>query len=1183
MNNQSSAAAVVVCFGVVFGMVGAAAPANAQGGAVISVPSGGDLQAAINAAAPGDTIQLAPGATYVGNFVLPKKTGTAFVTIRTAPDTRQPRDGVRVQPSHAPALARLRSGNADPAITTATGAHHYRLMLLEFAPNTDGFGEIVQLGQTDNTQTSLSQVPYSLRLDRLYIHGDPIVGQKRGIALNSASTEIVNCYISDIKAVGQDSQAIAAMNGPGPYLIENNYLEAAAENFMAGGVDPLIPNLIPSDITFRYNYLFKPLKWRDPIVPTPTNVAAVAGAGSLPAGTYAYRVVALRAASNSPTAQSAPSAEVSVTLTGTGGVTVSWSAVTKAVSYLVYGRLPGSATQFWTTTSTSFTDNGAAGSAGSPGAGTLWSVKNIFELKNARRVVVQGNVMEFNWKAAQPGFAIVLTPRNSQGTCTWCAVEDVTFQYNILRHTAAGVNVLGTDNGHPSGQARGLTFKDNLFYDVDTVWGGNGWAVQLGDGPADIIFDHNTIDHDGSSIVYAYGTKTILGFQWTNNLARHNNYGFFGTGGFAYGLPTITHFYPDGIVTGNVLAGGTASKYPPGNLFPTVASHVAQFTDPASGDYSLVAGSSYIGAGLDGKDLGANIAEIKNWTAVALSGNLTPNGVQITTTVLPRVTVGTSLAVTLEATGGSGKYTWSLQGALPAGVQFNATTATLSGVPTQYGDWPINVTAADAANSLNADTQAFTVSVWPTAVRITGASLPGQIVGRPATGAIYAAGGTGSYRWRIASGALPNGISISSSAGTLSGTPTVAGTFTFTVEVSDASYPSLLARGTFSITVTAPANEIVLYARNATVLTGTWQIMADASAAGGARVGQLDMGAAKVTSAAASPANYFELPFTPTAGTAYHLWIRGKAQNNSWANDSAFVQFSGSVTQSGAATYRIGTTSALIVNLEDDLNAGLSNWGWQDNGYGVNVLGSPIYFDGTPQKLRIQTREDGFSIDQIVLSPATYLTTAPGALKNDTTILPESAVPPVSLDLTEVLLHATSATAVAGTFRTIADGTAADGIAVGTVDAGLAKLTAPLAAPANYVEFTFQAQANTGYRLWMRGKAQNNSWANDSVFVQFSGSVDSGGIAVYRIGTTSATIVNLEDAANVGVSGWGWQDNGYGVNVLGPLVYFATGGTQRIRVQVREDGYVFDQIVLSSQKYLTVAPGALKNDTTILK
>ena len=520
MSNKSSAAAVV-CFAMCVGVIGAAAPASAQGGAVISVASGGDVQAAINKAAPGDTIQLQPGGTYVGNFVLPKKAGTAVVTIQTAPDSRQPAQGVRVKPSHSPALARLTSPNSDPVMRTDTGAHHYRLMLLEFGPNDQGGGEIVQLGRADATQTSLDQVPYSLVLDRVYIHGDPIVGQKRGVALNSASTDIVNCYISDIKAVGQDTQAIAAMNGPGPYLIQNNYLEAAAENFMAGGVDPQIANLSPSDITFRYNYLSKPTAWRAPIVPTPTKVAAVSGAGALPAGTYAYRVVAERLVANAATARSDASPEVSVTLAAPGGVTVSWAPVAKAVSYRIYGRLAGNATQFWTTTSTSFVDNDAAGTAGTPGAATVWSVKNIFELKNARRVIVERNVMENNWLAAQPGYAIVFTPRNSGGMCNWCTVEDVTFRFNIVRHTAAGFNILGYDNGHPSGQAHRITITDNLLYDVSSAaWGGNGWAALMGGGPADVVFDHNTFDHDGASAFYAYGSPLMTGIQITNNLLR---------------------------------------------------------------------------------------------------------------------------------------------------------------------------------------------------------------------------------------------------------------------------------------------------------------------------------------------------------------------------------------------------------------------------------------------------------------------------------------------------------------------------------------------------------------------------------------------------------------------------------------------------------------------------------------
>ena len=133
------------------------------------------------------------------------------------------------------------------------------------------------------------------------------------------------------------------------------------------------------------------------------------------------------------------------------------------------------------------------------------------------------------------------------------------------------------------------------------------------------------------------------------------------------------------------------------------------------------------------------------------------------------------------------------------------------------------------------------------------------------------------------------------------------------------------------------------------------------------------------------------MSFSAQAGTPYRLWIRGKAQNDSPYNDSVFVQFSGSTDATGSALYRIGTTSSTCINLEETSGFGLSNWGWQDNGWGVNVFGSLIYFQSTgTQTLRIQAREDGLSIDQIVLSPASYLNASPGALKNDSNILPST-------------------------------------------------------------------------------------------------------------------------------------------------------------------------------------------------
>jgi hypothetical protein len=190
--------------------------------------------------------------------------------------------------------------------------------------------------------------------------------------------------------------------------------------------------------------------------------------------------------------------------------------------------------------------------------------------------------------------------------------------------------------------------------------------------------------------------------------------------------------------------------------------------------------------------------------------------------------------------------------------------------------------------------------------------------------------------------------------------------------------------------------------------------------------------------------------------------------------------------------------------------------------------------------------------------------------------------PPPPPAAAEVVVHAARTATLAGAWRLVADPAAASGVRLWHPNANAPKLTAPLAAPANYFEVTFQAAAGVPYRLWMRASAEANHWTNDSVFVQFSGSVTPTGAAIDRIGTTSAMPYVLEDCSGCGVSGWGWQDNGYGIGVLGRVVYFAQSGLQTMRVQGREDGISIDQIVLSPSLYLTQSPGAARNDVTIL-
>ena len=236
--------------------------------------------------------------------------------------------------------------------------------------------------------------------------------------------------------------------------------------------------------------------------------------------------------------------------------------------------------------------------------------------------------------------------------------------------------------------------------------------------------------------------------------------------------------------------------------------------------------------------------------------------------------------------------------------------------------------------------------------------------------------------------------------GTLAGTDTSA-PYGFTLGALTAEQHLLQARAydaannvglsssvTVTISTASGPSEIVLYASEAPTRVGNWTVVSDSTAAGGARLRNPNVGGAKIRTASASPANYVELTFTAQASVPYHLWMRGQADSNNWANDSVFVQFSDAINSAGAPIYGIGTTSATEYNLEDCGGCGLGGWGWQDNGYAGMGVDITFGTSGT-HTMRLQTREDGLSIDQIVLSPSRFLTTAPGALKNDSTILPK--------------------------------------------------------------------------------------------------------------------------------------------------------------------------------------------------
>ena len=240
------------------------------------------------------------------------------------------------------------------------------------------------------------------------------------------------------------------------------------------------------------------------------------------------------------------------------------------------------------------------------------AVKNLFELKAAKRVTVRGNVFEHNWTDAQNGYGILVKSVNQDGTAPWSATEDVVFENNLVRDTENGVNILGNDYSQPSGRTTRITFRNNLLITA-------GVAFQLGGEIGQLTIDHNTIDQGYTLMSFYIGNVWNAGspaprtaayaveqLTYTNNLANHNDYGVKGES-TGIGTPSLVGNTVSFLWTNNVLAGGAGWTYPVLTLFPTVAEYRAQFKS----DYTLVLGSPYRNAGTDGRDLGFN------WVAAA--------------------------------------------------------------------------------------------------------------------------------------------------------------------------------------------------------------------------------------------------------------------------------------------------------------------------------------------------------------------------------------------------------------------------------------------------------------------------------------------------------------------------------------------------------------------------------------
>lgn len=453
----------------------------------ISVPPGGDVQAAINQAT---TIVLQAGATYRGNYILPKKGGT-ITTSAALP-------GRRVTPADSALFPKIVSAdNQSPQFTTADGANNWLLVGLQLEPLMND-KEMVVLGGDRTTQTTVAQQPQHIVVDQCFLRGDPVNGQHRGIRMNGAYLTVTRSYFKDFFEVARDSQALVGWNGSGPFDIEDNYIEASGENVLFGGADSASVDLMPRNLTLRHNTITKPLSWK--------------------------------------------------------------------------------------------TSN--------------YQIKTGIELKVMAGALIEGNIVENSWAAAQPGFLILVTGRSQDGTNPWATVSDVTFQYNVIRHGAAGIELMGIDYYFPSVMSANVKFLNNLFYDI----GGN-WIVWSRGGKG-FVFDHNTVDH-GGNIMELDDLPSTPPTAVTNNLLKNNEYGVH-CGCGAPGTSSINAYMPSATFLGNAIVNAPSyDPYPTGNFLPTVVDFKSQFDST----YRILPSSALAALlGTDGKVVGADIATVTHKT-----------------------------------------------------------------------------------------------------------------------------------------------------------------------------------------------------------------------------------------------------------------------------------------------------------------------------------------------------------------------------------------------------------------------------------------------------------------------------------------------------------------------------------------------------------------------------------------
>ena len=501
-------------------------------GSTVAIHSGDNLQAKYNAATCGQDLVLDDGATFTGAFVFNKQcsapnwilvegTGcnAGTVAIPRYATSSTTNAGTLIAAPAMTHYATVRSTIGVPPLSTTDGSNipgKYNYFGCLEVSSSVSQGSLVSI--TNGLAESLaSQFGDHLMFDRLYVHGlaaSGTVQMSRGFLVTGGNISIINSYVSQIYS-GADSQAILLAYGPGPYLIQNNFLSSSTEIIMSGGTGAtpgysctIAASPAPTTTTATVNTCINAASGS---VTTPVVGTNVMFKTSNSAPTYAAKNWTTITANTGGalTFTAIPSAPVS------GAVKIIWGMIpadiTVAKNYLY--KLPS-----WNPSDPSYD-------------GVTRSSKNFMESKYGVRWAITGNAMVNSWDNGQAS-AFNFNSNDQNGDCAWCVSSDINLSNNVIKNIAGDFAIIASQDyaGNCPGALARVLISNNLFWvpgaspfiasggKLFSLVGNSGTCETPGGGADSVQIIHNHMLGAGANMQLASG----LPYNFTNLLIRDN-------------------------------------------------------------------------------------------------------------------------------------------------------------------------------------------------------------------------------------------------------------------------------------------------------------------------------------------------------------------------------------------------------------------------------------------------------------------------------------------------------------------------------------------------------------------------------------------------------------------------------------------------------------------------------------